>query len=444
MLTILLFLILSALIALTAVVTRHAFGPTLWVVSPSFIFSAYFALIALGGVTLNSTEPGGVTALLGHIAWFLGMIASIILTAPLMRRSATQLQTFALHHRLAAMTFIGLGFASVMLTFAMYERVPLLIGIKSALGEGGEISMHAARRMNTISHRSGDTTYFGQGYLRTIYTVVAPIFVFATYCYGALAKGTIRPGPIMSVTILAFFIFAIANGQIWLGAIYLMLAFCVAVFIHTTMKGRAPFANLAAQTAAAYIAMIAIVFLYRHLQVIGGRVVSGTVFQTTIERIYSYPQSVLFDIFPKYLPFRYGSTWWNDISGILPGSQQSFAYEVHYLVHGGGWGFTLSPGVVASSYVNFGFVGCFATALISTSFFSIAFGRLISSANPVAVVSAIFLSLRFAYGVQSDVGSYFTDGLTIILLLASYFILSEIYRIFLVSPSRRKILRSTD
>lgn len=417
------------------IATRRIFGPELWVVSPPFIFTAYFALIVLGGLTLNSTKPGGVIALLGHFAWFLGMIASINLTAPLLRRSATQPQTFALHHRLAAMTFIGLGFASAILTFAMYERVPLLIGIKAAFGEGGEISMHAARRMNTISHRAGDTVYFGQGYLRTIYTIVAPVFVFSMYCYGSIIKGNIRPSLTMSITILLFFVLAIANGQIWLGAIYLMFAFCVTVFIHTKLIGKAPFANLAVRTAVAYIAMVAIVFLYRKLQVIGGRSVSGSVIQTTVERIYSYPQYVLFDIFPRYMPFRYGATWWNDISGILPGSQQSFAYEVHYLVHGGGWGFTLSPGVVASSYVNFGIIGCFFTALVITSLFSIAFSRLISSTNPVAVVAAIFLSLRFAFGAQSDIASYFTDILTITLLMATYYTLGEVYKTLLISKS---------
>ena len=176
-----------------------------------------------------------------------------------------------------------------------------------------------------------------------------------------------------------------------------------------------------------YAFLLTFIFLYRYLQFLQGRYFDNF-FYDTLRRIYSSGAIELFGIFPSQEGFRYGSTWLNDLKGLLPGSIQSFAYEAHYLVHGGAWGFTLSPGIVASSFINFGYPGVFFVGLIFTTIFTKIFCSLIKSNSALRIAIAIYISYRFALAMPGDIVNYFVCLLTAAIMYFSYVFLNSFIR----------------
>jgi len=318
--------------------------------------------------------------------------------------------------------FVLIGCLSIFLTFWMFGRVPLFYAMSGLLGDNG-ISMHQARQMNTLNHASGDTVYFGQGYLRLIYTVVSPFFLLMMYLRLSISPQKKTSVGKIKVLIYVFVFAAALNGQIW---VPLQVSILVFIFFVYALNQKGDVGSAASYKTIkyviyAYCIAISFIFLYRYLQFIGGRSMGGEIVYSTLNRIFSYPASALFEIFPDREDFRYGSTWTNNLRGILPGSVQSFSYEVHHLIHGGKWGYTLSPGLVASSYVNFGLPGVFFTTLIISLIFSGTFIYLINKRSYFKKSLALFLSFSFAMSFDSDLSSFVVDLLTAALIFFAYF-----------------------
>src|SRR5690606_16355943 len=160
------------------------------------------------------------------------------------------------------------------------------------------------------------------------------------------------------------------------------------------------------------------------MQMLQGRVFDNFVLDT-VRRIYHYVQAPLYDIFPDKEPFRYGETWVYDLMGVLPGSIQSFSYEVHHLVHGSKWGFTLSPGIVASSYINFGYVGIIVVSVTLTVVFTLIFVSCSESKSALSVAIGLYLSLQFALGISGDLNNYIVALLTGAIIFATYTVSSK-------------------
>lgn len=405
-----------------------------WIIAPPTTMTAYFLLVSFPGTFFASTPDALLNALIAHALWFLGALVAVIWVVPFFSKQKTPLSDArpVTGNPPIFWFFIALSAPAVAFTFYMFGRFPLFIGLSGLLGSDVDISMHTARQMNTLEHRVGDTVYFGQGYLRQIYVVVSPVFLTALYIYWRRNGFPVRRNTVLLLMFL-FVVAAALNGQIWV-AIHVMLLFFMARYYLVIAKGaggnnfKIVFRGLGA-----YFFLIFFVFSYRYLQFLEGRQFESFFF-STIRRIYSAGGVDLFGIFPSQEGFRYGSTWLNDLAGMLPGSIQSFAYEVHYLVHGGNWGFTLSPGIVASSYVNFGFLGVFFAALIFTSIFYYLFSVLVRSDSAIKLAICIYLSRQFMLAMPGDMTSYVVSLMTALLIYLAY----EVMRFFLYGTSGSK------
>lgn len=402
-----------------------------WLLSPASAMSAYFLLVMLPGLYVHNNALATERAFLAHAIWFFGVLLSMLLSVTVsgvrsgQGRSVETLQALYGNKRVIVF-FVLLSIPAVLITFFMLGRVPLFIGLGSLFGENSDLTMHAARRMNTLQHRSGDTVYFGQGYLRQIYAVVSPVFLVALYILWK--RGSLRKmASLLVVPMMGFLVLAAAlNGQIWL-AVNVLVLFLMAHYYQLISSGRGGVEySLIFRGAVAYLLLIGFALGYRYLQSLQGRDLEDF-FLNFLRRVYSPGAVDLFVIFPDIQAFRYGATWANDLRGILPGSIQSFAYEVHYLVHGGGWGFTFSPGIVAGSYVNFGYVGVFFVGFIFTFVFSSIFNWLMKSGSVVKVAMALYISQRFMLAMPADIVTYAVALITVLLMYLAYIFLNSVY-----------------
>jgi hypothetical protein len=397
----------------------------------------YFLLVIFPGIFLHVSSRAMELGLAAYALWLFGTLGGIYcagLLTPGYDRSSGNHAAFG--NARIFWFFVLLAIPSVTLTFMMFGRIPLLMGLSALFSDASDLSMNDARRMNTLTHRRGDTVYFGQGYLRQIYTVVSPVFLTALY---VLKKESSSAGSIRAIKYMMLFLVfsAAANGQIWV-AVNVILLFTLGHFmVVARASGHRSFAKLILRGAYAYCALLAFIFLYRYLQFLQGRQFDSF-FLDTLRRIYQPGAIELFEIFPGEIPFRYGATWLNDLSGMLPGSVESFAYEVHYLVHGGGWGFTFSPGIVASTYVNFGFPGVILVGFLFSLLFTFIFEKLTRGRSAMRLAIAIYISLYFMLAMPGDLTSYVVCLTTAALMYFAYVIFNSVGSIF-----KMKRLRST-
>jgi hypothetical protein len=429
---------------LTGLVLAYlAFGWRWFIFSPPVLFLGYLFLRFAPGILDFSSSSGSLRPMIALALTVMGVNVAVVVHQ--LRWSATDVAS-KVHPRgrngvleLSAPTVVGnqaplgrapsrsesnrvvlvaiamviLGVASAAVTFQVYGRVPLALLLQEVISgsSGSDLSMHEARRMNTFSHRDGATSYFGQGYLRTLYATVAPVFLGLLYLNArAQTRGSLVA--LLRFLMIVFVLIAAANGQIWLPvrvASYFLLVVAIDYWLH---KGRRDIRSMAVTVArvSGYVFALALAGVgFRYLQSLSGRQFGDTgAVWSGVRRIFNYSPGPLFELFPESLRFRFGSTWLSDLSGLLPGSRQSFAYEVHQLVHGGGWGYTLSPGTIASGYVNFGFAGVFFLAFAGTLGFSLIYSSLVHRRRPFEIAAALFVSHGFAFSIEADVASWAT------------------------------------
>jgi hypothetical protein len=384
-----------------------------WILAPPLVLTVYFLVVQLPGILWVAYDQhafrpaiaaalalgGTMAALLCFLFIFRGPISppSHKMHPPRSKR---------LGIRFLIWFAILVGIAAAAFTFAMYGRVPLFYAIQGTLfGSTPELTMHQARQMNTLQHRSGDTIYFGQGYLRLIFLQVSPLFVSVLYLRRKIQQDNVVEAYVLMGL---FSLIGLLNGQIWV-TLHMMIFFLLVIVYWMTIEPhhteRQRLGKILFLGVCAFIAALAFIFGFRTLQFLSGRNIDDLMY-SSIARIFAYPQAELFHIFPNDEPFRYGTTWWNDLRGVLPGSIQSFSYEVHALVYRSAWGFTLAPGMIASAYVNFGMPGVFATFFVLT-FIYIVLHRLMSrSLHMVDQCLAVYISYGFAINLLADLSAY--------------------------------------
>lgn len=419
-----LLIVVLLLILLFVLATAKKIFGGFWLINPVVLSVLYFVFVMFPGFVFVSSADVLYSALLAYNLWFLGVLCSVVFSGYLfsLRLGAWNVKSGIPKGSVSVLWFYTLlSLPAIFLMFMMLDRIPLLIGVKSIFGFG-DVTMHAARQMNTLGHRSGDVSYFGQGYIRQIYTVVSPVFLIALLVYNSARNN--KNGNIY-LMLLVLLLATLMNAQIWLAVHLLILFFMAKFYIVSSREYGFNSVLIFRNGVLGYFVLVGFVFILRYMQYLQGRYFDDF-FLDTIQRIYSSGGVELFSIFPDYQPLRYGATWLNDLSGILPGSVESFSYEVHYLVHGGSWGFTLSPGIVASAYVNFGFVGVFFTAFFISLLFVVLFQYLIYSRQVISIALAIYLSRQFMLGMPGDIGSYVVALLTAFFIYASYFLLKSL------------------
>jgi hypothetical protein len=394
-----------------------------WLVSPAITATAYFFLIIFPGFFIHPSDDIIYKALIAYLVWSLGTITALLIIISLSNKISLR-EFYKIKNsgnRRVIWFFIIIAFPSVIFTFFMMERIPLFLGIGGLIGSESGLSMHNARQMNTLNHKNGETIYFGQGYLRHIYTVVSPIFLSALL----ILNKNINNNKINYAEniLLLFFLFAAAmNGQIWVPIYVAIIFIFTKYYIALKSVDKKIESKLVLKGLVIYLSLILFSFIYRFFQSSEGREIENF-YESSISRIF-FPGGIeLFGIFPELESFRYGSTWLNDLRGFLPGSIESFAYEVHYLINGGAWGFTLSPGIVVSSYVNFGYLGVYSVSFIVTMIFTSIFMRLIYKTDAVQVAIAIFLSQQYMLALVGDLTSYVVSLVTAAMVYMGYLVL---------------------
>jgi uncharacterized membrane protein len=404
-----------------------------WIISPAVMMVLFFIAMILPGIVFHSSPDDSLMAVLGYALWILGSLFGVLAANVFIDKRTASI---ALNARRAGfvqgnyrlfMFFVLLSVPAVVFTFSMLGRVPLFSGFSSLFGDAAGISMQQARRMNTLEHRDGSTFYFGQGYLRQIYAVISPVFLVAAHILTS-RWGDGKVKRLLSIMRIFLVIACALNGQIWISATVILLFVMGGLAVYyMNGSGSAASLNVIKKGILAYVGVIAFIMLYRYFQSLQGRHFDNFLVDTLM-RIYLPGAIELFSIFPDAQGFRYGSTWINDLSGMLPGSTQSFAYEVHYLVHGGAWGYTLSPGIVPSAYVNFGLTGIFFTAVVFTAIFSALFSRLMRTNSAVNIAIAIYISHSFTLAMPGDIGNYVVSLATSLVIYAAYHTLNSFFR----------------
>lgn len=389
------------------VFSREYFGSRLYIFSPPLVACVYYLLRSYPGVIDAAFELGNPEPVLAVLVAAVGLSSGVgVLTIFERRRSgAPYIDSVSHLHESVVWTPIIIGFLSVAITFAMLGRIPFVYLLQDIFGSGAEVSMHEARRMNTLEHRAGDTVYFGQGYFRLLYMNIAPVFVAILYIYKKNAGLSLLLPRFLMVL---FCLFAGMNGQIWpiVNTIifFLVVAFSSDYFLVSNAESCPRVGSLVFRSSVALALVIGFIFLYRYAQYLSGRHFENF-FLETFRRIYSADTAKLFVMFPELYPFRSGDTWINDLLGFLPGSTQSFSYEVHYLLHGGAWGFTAAPGLFASAYVNFGMMGVFVLFFFAILIYSFFYRLNVISGRSEDFVLAVTLSVNFAIALSADITS---------------------------------------
>lgn len=429
------FLISLSLVVLSCyfiiTVQKHT-GPG-WVFSPPIVMMAYLLLVKFPGVLLLEDPELHFRATFAHGLWLGGIALSCFIFFRRRHPASVYRPAWFYEGNVPAYyTFVIIGIIACVFTFFMFGRAPLLLAVESMISGGGDLTMHKARQMNTLEHRYGDTVYFGQGYLRQIYAVVSPIFCSALYLYYKLRRRC-KPPKAVILSMTAIVIAGAMNGQIWIAAYIIVLFILTKFYSESVTDPSQSTSALIRKGIYAYSFLVIFVFSYRYLQYLQGRYFENF-FYDTLNRLYTYEVAPLFTLFGDIFPFRYGSTWVNDLMGILPGSSQNFTYEVHYLVTGAAWGFTMSPGVVASAYVNFGYTGVIITATSLTALFTAIYNKLVRSSQIICHALAIYLSFSFATGVPSDLQQYVTALITIGCVYVAYRLVAATIR---PVPARR-------
>lgn len=398
-----------------------------WILAPPVVLTGYFLLVQFPGIGWLAYRGEFLNPAIGAALALGGVLVGAVIQFGLRAGGSVVNTTWPLCCRVntsgvfvIASTIVVLGLGAAAFTFAMYGRIPLLYALQGLfVGYDPDLTMHQARQMNTLHHRGSDTFYFGQGYLRVLFAQVAPLFAGVLYMRRKVknCRGT------LSVAIMSVFaLIGVLNGQIWvtmqIGIFYFMvLVWTIAAAGDTGDSIK--FVQVGRILVLALCAALGFVFAFRFLQFMSGRNL-GDLFLSSVDRIFGYPQVALFSIFPAEEPFRYGSTWLNDLRGLLPGSIESFSYEVHALVHRSAWGFTLAPGMIASAYVNFGMVGVFGTFVFLTAIYTYIYERLICGRTLADRCIGIYVSFSFAINLLADLSAYVVSLLVALATLSFY------------------------
>lgn len=421
----LLSILLVGFVVLIVLSTRNHGFNGLWLISPPLMMCGLFVAAQLPGVILAATAGEIPAILIAHCLWFLGVLLALVITPGAGVKKRPEIGCLSGNFSVFR-AFLVIGFVSIIVFYTALGRVPLFIAINGYLGGGDGMTLMDARRANTLMHRSGDTYYFGQGYVRNIFMTVAPVFLIA-YLLLKRSRG-LRPGVGLVGLALVFMSANILNGGIGPAVLILIFYFAAYVLYKRMFDPGYSFKSLLWYGVLAYSAAVSLVIGLRIFQAMSGRNLENPVIDA-MHRTFTYLGAPMFEVFPAVHPFRLGQTWINDLSGMLPGAVEAFAYEAHYLVHGGGWGYTLWVGIVAGAYVNFGLVGPLVVGFMLGLVFNFLFVKLSRSGSALRLAVCVMISHGFATAMMADLVTYVVTLVTAFAIIAIYTLLNSALRL---------------
>ncbi|MEN1959487.1 O-antigen polymerase [Luteimonas sp. MJ246] len=422
---VLLSILLVGVVILVVLATKNHGFNGLWMISPPVMMCGLFVAAQLPGVILTAAVGERSSILAAHFLWFIGVLFALIIT-PGAGSDNLPARNYLRGNVSVFRGFLLLGFVSIVVYYLALGRVPLFIAIGGYLGGGDGMTLMEARRANTLMHRSGDTFYFGQGYIKHIFLTVAPVFLVA-YVLLKRSKG-MRLGVGLLGLAFVFMFSNILNGGIGPAVLILIFYFAAYVLYKRLFDPGYSFKSLLRYGVIAYLAAVLLIMGLRILQAMGGRNLETPVIDA-IHRTFTYLGAPMFDVFPRTYPFRFGETWINDLSGMLPGAVEAFAYEAHYLAHGGGWGYTLWVGIVAGAYINFGLVGPLVTGFALGLIYNVLFVNLSRSNSAVRLAVCVMISHGFATAMMADLVTYVVNLVTAFAIIAIYIVLNSMLRL---------------
>lgn len=409
----LIFLITLAFIFFGLLLLNIQGGVKLLLFSPTGLTLLYILAKILPGFYISMETDSTLNSLFALLIFVIGFFIAIICstyfvtqTNSVAFKNSSQPLEFS---EKTAWTVIIIGCISFVLVYIMFGNAPILYFFKNIILGDYSITMQQARMNNTLQHYGDGTIYFGQGYFKFIYQTIAPLFVAGLYIY----KKINNEGSQKKIVYLMFLylIFSVFNGQVK-PLIVMLLFFAVIALSYNFIFNRTPnhsnnnlvVIKLLSKLFLIYTIIVLSVILLRYAQSLSGRYIEDIV-TSALDRIFYLPANVLFDRFPNSYEFRLGQTWINDLSGLLPGSIKAFNYEVYILVYGTTGGFTLSPGLILSSYINFGFLGIFFLSFVLSTIYQIIFIFMSINRSIEIRVLSVLTSLSFALSLSSDIVS---------------------------------------
>ncbi len=392
-----------AVLAAAVALQWRCWGHSRSVLAPGTLFLCCYGLFMVPGDMAVALEAGSIRPIVVPItSLFAFALASVLVSPAVMTRRlgigrASGIQLF--RDAGVAWAFFGVmvvGFGAVVAYYALIGVVPLWHGVRAIVSpEAAAVSMHELRRQITPGHRFGNVPYIGQGYFRAIYFNLLPLAVIWFAAKDSLSLGSIRPRTKVLVALAVGVNFL--DGRIWMGI--QVMALVGFALLHLKLgsrnpRGAAAVGRLLRWAGGTTIMLSSVAVAYRYVQHISGRA-TDNIIETVAARVFLLPSGRLYMLFPEPYRFRWGGTWVSDMMGFLPGTRQSFAYEVHQIVYGSGWGFTLSPTMIGAAWVNFGYMG----TLCMVPLLAVLVGLTYRSLEDVPGASGIVLRTGFATGV---------------------------------------------
>jgi oligosaccharide repeat unit polymerase len=350
-----------------AVVVRTSTAPG-FRFSPALLFVAIFILQqAFGCIGLvQEGDPAGSRARIGLGLGIAGVALGTWAANAWARFDPRELSgvraRFELRspHRALELRVVLAGYAVAVVFLAFYFHnsggIPLLQGIGAFLS-GDEVRL----AQQLLKEKRMEMTYFeassyrGQGYVDQIRMVALPYCV-ACLVLWAGATGRRRFMLLAAVAAMPAVLFLMGTGQRHPVAAFLL---ALTILGYTVMPARVHGKLLGWFGGVGFVVFFAMTYLlgrYTHTDDFGQDLLM--VFQGIWNRIvYSnaYGTLALFDMFPNPEPFRWGSTWLNDLQGFLPGPYVAFSSWLYRRLYGAVG--TAAPMCFGEMYANFGLLG---------------------------------------------------------------------------------------
>jgi len=337
--------------------------------SPALLFFILFILQQVVGcmLLLREDDPSAVRARLGLELGMIGFTLGVAAITVCMRFSPTRelqalrarirLDEAGLREKVIVMTIgYAVAMAIVMVYFLRGGGIPLFEGIR-AVASGDEVRaaqiLLKERRMEMTYFE--DSSYRGQGYVDQLRMVVLP-YVLA--CLFLWARQSGKRGLQIAVGLLAVPTVVSLMGT---GQRHPVLSFLLSLTIlgYVMTSPHLHRKVLGACFAVGFSIFFALSFMlgrYAHTNSLGGDL--SMVALGLWNRI-AYSNALgtmaLFDLFPNPEPFRWGTTWTNDLYGFLPGPYVAFSAWLFRRLYG--FTGTASPMSFGEMYANFGLPG---------------------------------------------------------------------------------------
>ncbi len=376
--------------------------------SPSFLFLLYYIAFRYFADIDLYRQTGRIEIIfypfLAMLSLGLGSIVQYYAShQPMFSRS------MVINERLVII-FSIIGVIAVMIYYSLSGTIPILHGLQMT---DSEMNMHEARRSITYAHRHGQVNYFGQGYFKYFYLTILPITSFYLY-FNSRVRG--KKNLLFLILLIYACISQVLDSRLIPIGRFFIFFYITYILIQNRFLKKVGFSQII-RTAVIFVAIVYFLFLFQS----SVRREAEDVGSAFINRLFLIPTGKLYILFPDIMAFRNGSTWLNDFLGFLPGASENFRYEVHEIIHGSSHGFTLSPTVFGSIYINFGVTG-----ILLIPFF---IGYVVNAVGAFLLKhDSVMALILYSYFISNIMYSSVSDIVTVVLPIFSVLVFSVLFR----------------